>query len=290
MKAKILSLVHTLILTEDNFSTFLEQLTNVCQADASYLFRLDTNENMQTTFKYERTNEKENIQTWFRDATSDSISKVATQQLNNGSSIIGYIMVDNPKLNETSLILDELSDFIVATLLNEDKLEQLYYESCIDRLTLLRNRNEYIKTFKLLKTKVPDTLGIIFIDLNSLKQINDTQGHKVGDEIIKEVAHYIRYYAKDKAFRFGGDEFIVIADDFNKKEFGRLLDSIKDCFAKIKKYTVSIGYSYRNKKVDIEEQVKEADEFMYKQKQLYYKSLTNDRRKSRDNGERFWKF
>ena len=290
MKAKILDLVHTLILTNDNFSTFLKHLTNVCQADASYLFRLNTNENIQTTFKYERTNEKENIQTWFRDATSESVKNVATQQLNSGLNIVGYVLVDNPKLSETNTILEELQDFIVATLLNEDKLEQLYYESCIDRLTLLRNRNEYIKTFKMIKTNIPDTLGIIFIDLNSLKQINDTQGHKVGDEIIREVAHYIRYYAKDKAFRFGGDEFIIMADNFNKKEFNKLLNSIKDCFAKIKKYTVSIGYSYRNKKVDIEEQVKEADEFMYRQKQIYYRSLTNDRRKSRDSGERFWKF
>ena len=58
-------------------------------------------------------------------------------------------------------------------------------------------------------------IGVIYFDLNNLKEINDTYGHDVGDIIIIKLAKSISYLLDEgiRAYRIGGDEFIVIIED-----------------------------------------------------------------------------
>jgi len=78
-------------------------------------------------------------------------------------------------------------------------------------LTGVANRKQYKDTMMdLIHEKEP--FALLFIDLNKFKAINDTHGHHVGDEVLKEVARRLSENIDDDDFlaRLGGDEFVII--------------------------------------------------------------------------------
>ena len=73
------------------------------------------------------------------------------------------------------------------------------------------------------------------LDLNDLKKVNDTLGHEMGDIMILNFAKHLRKVVPLQYFagRFGGDEFIVIAEDISdKEEAEELIQNIKDMILK----------------------------------------------------------
>jgi len=86
----------------------------------------------------------------------------------------------------------------------------LYFrQSRIDALTGLLNIRK-LKDRKRIYRSVP-AVTVIYLDVNHLKQINDTQGHGAGDRLLKDVAHNLRMFRRDAhIFRLGGDEFLLI--------------------------------------------------------------------------------
>lgn len=93
--------------------------------------------------------------------------------------------------------------------------DQLRFLATHDSLTELLNRRELVAQVSGILQQTPRTgqnIGILFIDLDRLKPINDTYGHAVGDEVIITVARRLRdkVRATDIVARFGGDEFVVV--------------------------------------------------------------------------------
>ena len=87
-----------------------------------------------------------------------------------------------------------------------------------DSLTGTRNITAYHEYEKELQKKIDDKnnepFGIVMCDVNDLKLVNDTQGHKAGDELIKDACKLIcRTFAHSPVFRVGGDEFAVVMMD-----------------------------------------------------------------------------
>jgi diguanylate cyclase (GGDEF)-like protein/PAS domain S-box-containing protein len=89
-----------------------------------------------------------------------------------------------------------------------------------DPLTSLPNRNLLTKWFSELTHKNRETLAVLFIDLDRFKSINDNFGHLTGDLLLKEVSKRLSNCVRKTDFvsRQGGDEFIVILNDIEKKE------------------------------------------------------------------------
>lgn len=97
---------------------------------------------------------------------------------------------------------------------NEKKLEmQLSERASFDFLSQLLNRSTFIRKLKTeLDHRGPNKIGVMFIDVDDFKFINDRYGHAVGDEVIRFVADTIRLKVDDRgglAGRFGGDEFVL---------------------------------------------------------------------------------
>ena len=93
--------------------------------------------------------------------------------------------------------------------------DQLSFLATHDSLTELLNRRELVVRVAGILAQTPRTgenTGILFIDLDGLKPINDTYGHAMGDEVIVTVARRIRDQLRgaDVVARFGGDEFVVV--------------------------------------------------------------------------------
>ena len=72
------------------------------------------------------------------------------------------------------------------------------------------------------------SLGIIYLDVNGLKDVNDQFGHEVGDALLVECARRMKMvFKKADFYRIGGDEFIIICQSIKKESFEKRVKRIK---------------------------------------------------------------
>lgn len=110
-----------------------------------------------------------------------------------------------------------ISSDIVDRKTTEARIERLAY---FDPLTGLPNRAQMHETLDKLMMDQSQLLALLFIDLDRFKPINDTMGHPVGDQVLKEVAQRLKASIRehDLVARIGGDEFTVIMSRFDNSE------------------------------------------------------------------------
>lgn len=108
---------------------------------------------------------------------------------------------------------------IVEQGLKYELMSKLAYS---DGLTGLGNRTAYLEQLDEYADSESNikSLGIIYLDVNNLKTVNDNQGHELGDDLIQMAAHIISdsFGHYGKAYRIGGDEFCVLMAGINIKE------------------------------------------------------------------------
>jgi diguanylate cyclase (GGDEF)-like protein len=107
----------------------------------------------------------------------------------------------------------------------ESELARLAEEALTDSLTGLGNHRSFHEDLRreiARRTRSGSCFSIVMLDLNGLKQVNDTLGHQAGDELIRSVADCLRatMRATDAAYRTGGDEFIALLP--NERAWGAL--------------------------------------------------------------------
>ena len=120
----------------------------------------------------------------------------------------------------------------------EDANRRLEMTSLTDTLTGLANRRYLMQQFPRLIAEQRDShgLAIMIIDLDALKPINDQHGHAAGDEVIMEVAKTLRQAIRpdDVLARWGGDEFVVVAQAQHVEHATMLAERIREKIAKMK--------------------------------------------------------
>jgi diguanylate cyclase (GGDEF)-like protein len=181
----------------------------------------------------------------------------------------------------------ELFTDISNQIANELKVKELEKLALLDSLTKLPNRNyieqEVQSRFEEQK-RFDMPFGILFIDIDHFKKINDTYGHDVGDKMLKLVANTFVANARPFDFygRWGGEEFIGIIRNINSKDLeslgNRLRSLIENSYMihKNKKVyvTISIGATIIKENDTIEILIKRADTLMYKSKEAGRNCLT----------------
>lgn len=168
-------------------------------------------------------------------------------------------------------ILTHISEGIAQRAIKENRWRR---RSETDDMTQLYNKNKYIQMTKEYFPKVTD-VGVIFVDVNNLKSVNDCFGHEMGDELIYGVASAIRNAIhtenKEYAFRVGGDEFVIVVEGNSEKRLQEIIDKCRENMrvtnqtAKIY-MSAALGYEM-GKGEELEEVVKRADQKMYQEKQ-----------------------
>ncbi|HCE73968.1 MAG TPA: hypothetical protein DEP67_05820, partial [Lachnospiraceae bacterium] len=121
-------------------------------------------------------------------------------------------------------------------------------------------------------------LGVISVDLNGLKYINDTEGHHAGDMLICETGKILREcVAADSVFRTGGDEFVVVTENIEEQELQRLIQQIRDS-ARRNGISMAIGYAISKGLVrDFDGLLTQADFEMYQDKKHSFHRRRDDR-------------
>lgn len=147
-----------------------------------------------------------------------------------------------------------------------------------DALTGLFDRATYFDdTAKMSK----DITGIIQLDMNGLKYLNDNYGHLEGDKGLITIAKTIKLFETPNmySYRIGGDEFIVLVVGDGEASIRRFIDSFREELGKTH-YYCSIGYSIRKDySITIDKLLKESEALMYKDKSEFYKKSNIERRK-----------
>ena len=158
----------------------------------------------------------------------------------------------------------------------EQRTEELYNLSRTDALTGLGNRrglDELLAAESQRSHRTGAGLGLIWLDVDNFKRINDELGHQAGDEVLRLVASGIRRSVRpyDHVGRWGGDEFLVILAPCEAGTLGCVADRIKEmvaasCQSQGFTITVSMGASYSGRDCEVDALLKEADQALYRAK------------------------
>jgi diguanylate cyclase (GGDEF)-like protein len=119
----------------------------------------------------------------------------------------------------------------------EEANRRLEMASLTDTLTGLANRRYLMEQFpRLISQKATGGMAIMIIDLDALKPINDQHGHAAGDEVIVEIARTLRQAIRpdDVLARWGGDEFVVVAQAQHVEHACMLAERVRERIAKMK--------------------------------------------------------
>lgn len=185
--------------------------------------------------------------------------------------------------------LGELIHFTNQVLIDYQKaLDVEKNNALIDPLTLCFNRRALESQFNGFKSKALRenfSIGFLLVDLDKFKDLNDTYGHDVGDEVLKffvtSLKTFLREY--DYLYRLGGEEFLIIFSEADSSKYkkinNRLLHAVPELFSakfpKIKReITFSGGFSQynfsnnKNKNLTFEKVFKEIDSKLYEAKKL----------------------
>ncbi len=137
-----------------------------------------------------------------------------------------------------------------------------------DPLTFLFNRQAY---YEYISGNANKITGVISVDMNGLKTINDRMGHDAGDKALIQIGQALQKMNRHniRMYRMGGDEFTVICTKYDPESIVNIVDDIKHELKNIT-YSCSIGYAIQNGEKSIDDLNKEADKNMYIEKQHYY--------------------
>lgn len=169
--------------------------------------------------------------------------------------IIGYVLFEN--LDEpTSKTLERLSKLIQRDCRH---LEFCYFygqaktQSFIDDLTSLYNQRylPLVLDREINRmTRMQKKFSVLFIDIDYFKRVNDTRGHWIGSKLLVEVSEILRASTRscDYAFRYGGDEFIILLVDSGPENGQIVAERIRQA---IEKHTFSVDNVQLNLTVSI---------------------------------------
>jgi two-component system, cell cycle response regulator len=159
--------------------------------------------------------------------------------------------------------------------------ETLEHAALTDALTGMQNRRyfddalkEYIEEFR----RIDKPVGLMILDLDHFKQVNDTHGHDVGDEVLRAVASCLRDMTRyhDVVARLGGEEFAVVAPNMNEDLLVKFAERIRKAIAGMAvlsgnmrlKITTSVGLAVWDKRESAEEFYRRADRLLYQAKRM----------------------
>ena len=168
---------------------------------------------------------------------------------------------------------EDIKEYIMDITSAEELVASMEDLANHDALTGVRNTNAYYSAVEKLDG---DRVGIVIIDLNGLKKLNDTYGHDKGDIAIKKISSLVcNIFVHSPVYRIGGDEFAVILQNQDFDHYAELEKKFFDELEKIhndknlkewEKISAAIGVAFLQKNEDIDTLFERADQMMYKRK------------------------
>ncbi len=155
--------------------------------------------------------------------------------------------------------------------------EQLKYNYAHDSLTTVYNRTYFAQKINEMEAEKCALAGIIVCDIDGLKLVNDTMGHRIGDDLLISAAGILQECSEgNKVYRIGGDEFAILISNTSEKHIEKIVNKIKIVLSQYNNanskihLTLSIGFAVRHQlSIGMKALLREADNNMYREK-LYH--------------------
>ena len=237
-------------------------------------------------------NSKENIFDFFQ----EEFGLITKNQIEKQESWLKYIK-DLPEIDRIVKIKNSLKEekifalnvdyyenkehYYVFSLTDITQLKEksnlLEYQASHDKLTGLFNRNKfdelYSKELKRAK-RYENDLSVILFDIDNFKLINDTNGHQIGDNVLKEISQLMlnSIREQDIPVRWGGEEFVVLLPHTNIEGSKTVAEKIRESIAKHKftelniDITASFGVSQMNEEDSVDTLISKSDKNLYEAK------------------------
>lgn len=142
----------------------------------------------------------------------------ATKKMQEGEYRFSFSIHTNDEIGVLSDSFKAAAEHLNAYMA---RIRELAY---IDSLTGVKNTtayNEEVQSIEIAMETEQEEFGLVVFDVNDLKKINDSMGHKAGDTLLKNACHLIcRTFKHSPVYRIGGDEFVVIlrGEDYDSRE------------------------------------------------------------------------
>lgn len=205
---------------------------------------------------------------------SHNIGYLISYEQDDTFEVFNSIFLHNIILGNIIIIL--ILSFIYYVLKINEKLKLL---AATDKLTGLFNRNKFYEIANLeveRSKRYKRPLSLIIFDIDYFKRINDKYGHNVGDYVLKKLSKIVKDSIRksDFLFRWGGEEFIVLAPETDINGAEKLAEKLRKAvedfeFDTIKYVTISLGVAQYNDKKDkdIDSLINRADKALYVSKE-----------------------
>ena len=194
-----------------------------------------------------------------------------------GGQLSGVLAVSNFKKDESAIALLKAMSFSFGMFCNNVKNRaDLQEQGDRDTLTGMYNRNRYERDLPVLFSRYQSALTCIYIDVNGLREMNNTKGHDLGDKMLRTVAEGIKeHFRTDYSYRVGGDEFVLFVPGFMVEELNKCSLELASDLLDFN-YHISVGIHGETDFQSLSQLIKTAEQKMYAQKRAFY--ATRERR------------
>lgn len=187
-------------------------------------------------------------------------------------SVIMHFLVPQISLSYIAITISLLTIYIMLQAEQEIEFrtrEKMLKElSHLDAMTQLQNRRSYEESCSRMETM--KSVGVVFCDLNGLKYVNDNEGHKAGDQLIKDFADILkRVFSYESIYRISGDEFVILIPDMAKALFEERIEEFKKIIKSNQRELASFGWTCGEGSL-IYKLIYEAEKNMYLDKEAFY--------------------
>ncbi|MBO4409014.1 MAG: GGDEF domain-containing protein, partial [Clostridiales bacterium] len=218
---------------------------------------------------------KEKDPVWYESLVKVNVTSLVLFPLICKGELIGYIWANNFDTDKTLKIKEtlELTTFFIASeIYNYQLLKKLQTTSSIDMLTGVYNWYELNRKVEVFDSSSDSSIGVVMVDMNGLKLVNDSEGHKAGDKLIRIAANVLKNsFVDDEIFRSGGDEFIVLIHNAEESDVKTKIEMMNQAASNIDKLSFAVGYCIETDVHLLREAIDTADKRMYEDKEEYYR-------------------
>lgn len=193
-------------------------------------------------------------------------------------TVVGCMVLENPRRNkEDTNLLRSVGSFLAAEIARRRMQKRQEFLNTYDALTGLQNRASFVRYSENLYEDALISLGVACFDINGLKELNSKYGYLYGDDLIRFIGHTFQQSVSETghAFRFAGDEFLVICENMTREAFMHLVTSAREKINAEYPGSLCMGCVWADTEMNLIAQMRHADELLILAKKEYYESLKN---------------